>query len=210
MPSENHIESVTQIPGVLVGHSTNAEAGTGCTVIVCPSGATGGVDVRGGAPATRETDLLRPEETVEVLHAVVLSGGSAYGLSASCGVAEELERRGLGLDVGVAKVPIVSAACRFSFCAGRCRPMPGMTVRFSFNSPHPIRNTAVRHLPPAQNLPQQKNAAQASPAPHAPSSPSAEKEPSMESHPDSTGRPSSPRPVFSPSTECKEESCHDP
>ena len=124
MPSENHIESVTQIPGVLVGHSTNAEAGTGCTVIVCPSGATGGVDVRGGAPATRETDLLRPEETVEVLHAVVLSGGSAYGLSASCGVAEELERRGLGLDVGVAKVPIVSAACLFDLACGDPRTRP--------------------------------------------------------------------------------------
>ena len=118
MPSENRIESVTQIPGVLVGHSTNVEAGTGCTVIVCPSGATGGVDVRGGAPATRETDLLRPEETVEVLHAVVLSGGSAYGLSASCGVTEELERRGLGLDVGVAKVPIVSGACLFDLACG--------------------------------------------------------------------------------------------
>ena len=94
------ISSITQIPGIYAGHSTDASAGTGCTVIVCPGGATGGVDVRGGAPATRETDLLRPEETVGVLHAVVLSGGSAYGLSASCGVAEELERRGIGLDAG--------------------------------------------------------------------------------------------------------------
>ena len=118
MPSEKSVLSVTQIPGVFVGHSTNETAGTGCTVIVCPGGATGGVDVRGGAPATRETDLLRPEETVEVLHAVVLSGGSAYGLSASCGVAEELERRGIGLDVGVARVPIVSGACLFDLACG--------------------------------------------------------------------------------------------
>ena len=113
MPSASRIESVTQIPGIFAAHATNAAAGTGCTVIVCPNGATGGVDVRGGAPATRETDLLRPEETVEELHAVVLSGGSAFGLAASCGVAEELERRSYGLDVGVVRVPIVSGACLF-------------------------------------------------------------------------------------------------
>lgn len=112
------IRSITQIPGIFAAHATNAEAGTGCTVIVCPAGATGGVDVRGGAPATRETDLLRPEETVDVLHAVVLSGGSAFGLAASCGVAEELERRGVGLDVMVAKVPIVSGACLFDLACG--------------------------------------------------------------------------------------------
>ena len=76
----NSIESITQIPGIFAAHTTNSERATGCTVIICPAGATGGVDVRGGAPATRETDLLRPEETVDVLHAVVLSGGSAFGL----------------------------------------------------------------------------------------------------------------------------------
>ena len=118
MSSEKPMNSVTEIPGIFVAHATNAEAGTGCTVICCPEGATGGVDVRGGAPATRETDLLRPEETVDVLHAVVLSGGSAYGLAASCGVAEELERRGFGLDVGVARVPIVSGACLFDLACG--------------------------------------------------------------------------------------------
>lgn len=118
MPSEKTIESITQIPGVFVGQVSNEAAATGCTAIVCPSGATGGVDVRGGAPATRETDLLRPEETVDVLHAVVLSGGSAFGLSAACGVAEELERRGYGLDVGVSRVPIVSGACLFDLACG--------------------------------------------------------------------------------------------
>lgn len=117
--AEKSVRSVTQLPGVFVAHATNAEAGTGCTVICCPAGATGGVDVRGGAPATRETDLLRPEETVDVLHAVVLSGGSAFGLSAACGVAEELERRGVGLDVEVARVPIVSGACLFDLACGR-------------------------------------------------------------------------------------------
>ena len=124
MPSEKSLKHVAQIPGIHVGHATNAEAGTGCTVIVCPAGATGGVDVRGGAPATRETDLLRPEETVEVLHAVVLSGGSAFGLAASCGVAEELERRGFGLDVGVARVPIVSGACLFDLACGDAHTRP--------------------------------------------------------------------------------------
>ncbi|MCI6845229.1 MAG: P1 family peptidase [Coriobacteriaceae bacterium] len=112
------IESITQIPGSFAAHATNTEAGTGCTVIICPKGATGGVDVRGGAPATRETDLLRPEETVQTLNAVVLSGGSAYGLAASCGVAEELERHGIGLDVGVGVVPIVSGACVFDLACG--------------------------------------------------------------------------------------------
>ena len=88
--------SITDIEGIYAASATNAEAGTGCTVIICPEGATGAVDVRGGAPATRETDLLRPEETVQVLHAVVLSGGSAYGLAAATGVMEELERHDIG------------------------------------------------------------------------------------------------------------------
>ncbi|MDO4796691.1 MAG: P1 family peptidase [Coriobacteriales bacterium] len=112
------MDSITHIPGILAAHATNAEAGTGCTVILCPDGGTGGVDVRGGAPATRETDLLRPEETVDVLHAVVLSGGSAYGLAASCGVAEELEQAGVGIDVLVGRVPIVSGACLFDLFVG--------------------------------------------------------------------------------------------
>ena len=115
---DHPISDVSQIPGIRIAHYTDEENGTGCTVIVCPAGATGGVDVRGGAPATRETDLLRPEETVDVLHAVVLSGGSAYGLAASCGVAEELERAGIGLDVQVGKVPIVSSACLFDLGFG--------------------------------------------------------------------------------------------
>lgn len=115
---------ISAFPGIRIAHHTDAEHGTGCTVIVCPAGATGGVDVRGGAPATRETDLLRPEETVDVLHAVVLSGGSAYGLAASCGVAEELERHGIGLDMRVCRVPIVSGACVFdlAFADPHVRP----------------------------------------------------------------------------------------
>lgn len=120
------ITSITQIPGICAAHATNEAAGTGCTVIVCGGGATGAVDVRGGAPATRETDLLRPEETVQVVHAVVLSGGSAFGLAASCGVAEELERQGIGVDVGVTRVPIVSGACLFDLMCGSTDVRPTM------------------------------------------------------------------------------------
>lgn len=120
----DEVRSITQIPGIHAGHATNTGAGTGCTVIVCPAGATGAVDVRGGAPATRETDLLRPEETVQVLHAVVLSGGSAFGLAAASGAADELERRGVGLDVMVAKVPIVSSACVFDLACGEASVRP--------------------------------------------------------------------------------------
>jgi L-aminopeptidase/D-esterase-like protein len=116
--TDHTLSSITQIPGIYAGHTTHTKAGTGCTVIVCPAGATGAVDVRGGAPATRETDLLRPEETVQTIDAVVLSGGSAFGLAASCGVAEELERRGIGVDVGVGVVPIVTEACVFDLGCG--------------------------------------------------------------------------------------------
>ncbi len=122
------ITSITQIPGIYAGHATNEAAGTGCTVIVCPDGATGAVDVRGGAPATRETDLLHPEETVQQLHAVVLSGGSAFGLAASSGVADELECRDIGLDVMVTKVPIVSSACLFDLMCGDARVRPDATM----------------------------------------------------------------------------------
>lgn len=120
--------SITQIPGIFAGHATDVEAGTGCTVIICPEGCTGAVDVRGGAPATRETDLLRPEETVQQAHAIVLSGGSAFGLAASTGVMEELERRDIGLDVMVAKVPIVSGACLFDLMCGDAHTRPSASM----------------------------------------------------------------------------------
>ena len=110
---------ITTIPGFKFGHYTDADAATGCTAIVAPQGATGGVDVRGAAPASRETDLLRPENTVEQAHAVVLSGGSAFGLEAASGAARELEERGIGLDVGVARVPIVCSSCLFDLAFGR-------------------------------------------------------------------------------------------
>jgi len=103
-------DDITDIPGIRVGHDTNLEAGTGCTVILCDTPAVGGVDVRGGAPATRETDLLHPLHMVEEVHAIVLTGGSAFGLDAAGGVMRYLEEHSIGIDIGVAKVPIVPAA----------------------------------------------------------------------------------------------------
>lgn len=116
--------SITSIPGFRFGHWTDPDAATGCTAIIAPEGATGGVDVRGGAPASRETDLLRPENTVDAVHAVVLSGGSAYGLEAASGAMRELEERGIGLDVGVGRVPIVCSSCLFDLAFGSASGRP--------------------------------------------------------------------------------------
>ncbi|TXF37580.1 P1 family peptidase [Collinsella sp. BA40] len=116
--------SITSIPGFSFGHYTDLDAATGCTAIVAREGATGGVDVRGAAPASRETDLLRPENTVEQVHAVILSGGSAYGLEAASGAARELEEHGIGLDVGVGRVPIVCSSCLFDLGLGRSDVRP--------------------------------------------------------------------------------------
>ncbi len=115
---------ITDIPGIRVGHDTNVEAGTGCTVILCDSPASGGVDVRGGAPATRETDVLRLMHLVDSVHAIVLTGGSAFGLDAASGVMRYLEERQIGYDVGVAKVPIVPAAAIFDLAFGAANVRP--------------------------------------------------------------------------------------
>lgn len=106
-------------PAFRAAHRTNAEGGTGCTVFIAPEGAVGAVDVRGGAPATRETDLLRPENMVERIHAVVLSGGSAFGLEAACGVMDQLAERSIGFQLAGACVPIVCGASLFDLPVGR-------------------------------------------------------------------------------------------
>lgn len=102
-----------------VGHAHDEVAGTGCTVVVAPHGAICGVDVRGGGPATRETDLLKPENMVESVHAVVLSGGSAFGLEASCGVMDVLSEKGIGFRLADACIPIVTGACLFDVLVGK-------------------------------------------------------------------------------------------
>ena len=117
-------DDITDILNIRVGHDTNLEAGTGCTVILCDIPAVGGVDVRGGAPATRETDLLGPMYMVEQVHAIVLTGGSAFGLDAASGVVRYLEERGIGFDVGVARVPIVPAAAIFDLGFGSATVRP--------------------------------------------------------------------------------------
>ena len=122
---------VCDVDGFCFGNYTDEEAGTGCTVIVAPEGATGGVDVRGGAPASRETDLLRPENTVDKVHAVCLSGGSAFGLEAASGVARELESRGIGLPVGPTQVPIVCSSCIFDLAFGNPTVRPNIEAGIS-------------------------------------------------------------------------------
>ncbi len=107
------------MPGITVGHWSDLEGGTGCTVVLCEPDAVGGVDVRGAAPGTRETDVLRPGNLVDRVHAVVLSGGSAFGLDAACGVMRYLEEHGRGLETAGGRVPIVPAAVLFDLPFGR-------------------------------------------------------------------------------------------
>ena len=111
-------DALTDVAGLTVGHFTHPARATGCTVVLCPDGAVAGVDVRGGAPGTRETDLLAPENLIERVHAVLLSGGSAFGLDAAGGVMRWLEERGHGYAVGNVRVPIVPAAVLFDLWHG--------------------------------------------------------------------------------------------
>jgi L-aminopeptidase/D-esterase-like protein len=120
----------TEIPGIKVGHATDIKALTGCSVVLCPQGAVGGVEVRGGAPGTRETDLLRPLYLVEKVHAILLAGGSAYGLAAAEGVMQYLEEQGAGFDVRVTKVPIVPAAVIFDLWIGDWRVRPNAKMGY--------------------------------------------------------------------------------
>lgn len=124
------------IDGIKLGHAEDEIGGTGVSVVIAKDGATGGVDVRGGAPGTRETDLLDPSEMVEKVHAVVLSGGSAFGLDASSGVMKYLEERDIGFDVTVAKVPIVCQAVLFdlAFKDPKARPDKEMGYKACINS----------------------------------------------------------------------------
>ncbi len=116
--------SITDVGGLQVGHAQDEQALTGCTVILCEKGAVAGVDQRGGAPGTRETDALHPMHLVQQVHAVVLAGGSAFGLDAASGVVRYLEERGIGFDVGVARVPIVPAAILFDLAIGQADVRP--------------------------------------------------------------------------------------
>ena len=116
--------ALTDVAGLRVGHFTHTRRPTGCSVVLCEAGATAGVDVRGAAPGTRETDLLRPDNLVEQVHAVLLTGGSAFGLDPAGGVMRWRDERGCGLQVGAARVPIVPAAVLFDLWVGDSRIRP--------------------------------------------------------------------------------------
>jgi L-aminopeptidase/D-esterase-like protein len=115
---------IARVEGVRVGHRSDHTGRTGCTVVLAPPGTVGSAEVRGGAPGTRETDLLRPGMLVEEVNAVLLTGGSAFGLAAADGVVRWLEERGVGFDAGVARVPIVPAAVIFDLGVGDARARP--------------------------------------------------------------------------------------
>ena len=117
-------QTLTAISGITVGHATNLTARTGCTVVLCPAGATASVDVRGAAPGTRETEALHPGRLVQKAHAVLLTGGSAFGLDAAGGVVQYLEEQNVGFPAGPVRVPIVPAAVIFDLGVGDANVRP--------------------------------------------------------------------------------------
>ena len=125
----NH--TLTAVPGIRVGHATDPVGLTGCTVVLCEAGAVGGVDQRGGAPGTRETDLLRPMHLVQKVHGVMLAGGSAFGLAAADGVMRYLAERGVGVKAGPARVPIVPAAILFDLAVGSADARPDAEMGYA-------------------------------------------------------------------------------
>ena len=118
--------AITDVTGIRVGHYTDTEGITGCTVVLCEQGAVAGVDVSGSAPGTRETELLRPGHSVDKVHAILLSGGSAFGLDAAGGVMKYLEERGVGHETSAGIVPIVPAAILYDINIGNRKARPGV------------------------------------------------------------------------------------
>jgi L-aminopeptidase/D-esterase-like protein len=132
MPKRAWYHAITDVPGILVGQATDERALTGCSVVLCEKGATVGVSVRGGGPGTRETDLCRPAHPlVDRAHAVLLAGGSAFGLAAADGVMRYLEERGIGYDTGVARVPIVPAAIVWDLAVGEASVRPDAAMGYA-------------------------------------------------------------------------------
>lgn len=124
-------DTLTAVPGIKVGHATDPVGLTGCTVVLCEAGAVGGVDQRGGAPGTRETDLLRPMHLVQKVHGVMLAGGSAFGLAAADGALRYLAERGVGYKTGPARVPIVPAAILFDLAVGSAAARPDAAMGYA-------------------------------------------------------------------------------
>ena len=121
---------ITEIGPVRIGQTENAQAGTGCTVLVCADGMRAGLDVRGGGPASRESQLLNPLMAAQFVHAIVLAGGSAFGLGAAGGVMNCLEERGIGFDVGITKVPLVVQADIFDLTVGDGKVRPDAAMGY--------------------------------------------------------------------------------
>ena len=124
-------DSITDVAGIKVGHYTDTRRPTGCTVLLCEQGAVAGVDVRGAAPGTRETDLLDPVNTIDKVHALLLTGGSAFGLDAAGGVMRWLEEHGHGFAVGPVRVPIVPAAVLFDLWLGDAAIRPDAAAGYA-------------------------------------------------------------------------------
>ena len=121
---------ITDFEGLQIGNAENTEAATGCTVLLFgKDGAPAGLDVRGGGPASRESELLKPMAAAQIIHAILLSGGSAFGLDAAGGVQKYLEERGIGFDVGVTKVPLVCQSDLFDLTVGRMDVRPDAAIR---------------------------------------------------------------------------------
>ena len=118
------MKGLTDIPGVLVGHATDRQGMTGCTVILCPDGAVAGCDLRGSASGTVELETMAPGHVTDCVHGIALAGGSAFGLAASCGVRDYLAEQGIGYDTGCAIVPIVPGAILFDLAVGDSRARP--------------------------------------------------------------------------------------
>ena len=123
--------TLNEIENIKIGHAQDLDAATGCTVIICEKGAPTGVDVRGGGPASRETELLNPRAASEAIHAVLLSGGSAFGLDAAGGVMQYLEEQNIGFDVGITKVPLVCESCIFDLGIGSMSIRPNQAMGYA-------------------------------------------------------------------------------
>jgi L-aminopeptidase/D-esterase-like protein len=124
MAPRKHFDAITDVPGIKAGHWTDRRAATGCTVVLCEQGAVPGVDVRGGAPGTIGTDMMRPGMLVQEVHAIVLSGGSAFGLATAQGVTRWCEEHGVGLQFGGRRIPIVAGAILFDLNLGSSEIRP--------------------------------------------------------------------------------------
>ena len=135
--------AITDVAGIEVGHFTDPRRPTGCSVVIAREGAVAGVDVRGAAPGTRETDLLAPGNLVEQVHAIMLAGGSAWGLEAATGAMRWLEEHGVGLDVGVGRLPLVPAAVLFDLHVGDMKVRPDAVAGYAACA-------AATHKPPAE------------------------------------------------------------